>query len=91
MVDRLLARSSTARARTGGEDHRIGTSDVGRHLVDRRVFEIDDDGLGAGSFQIRGLSRVADEARHRVAAPRQQPLEFARDLAVPACDQDAQR
>ena len=88
-VDRLLARRSAARARARGEHHRVGSRQMSRDIVDRGVLEIDDHRFGTRCFEVRGVRRVSDEARDRVAALREQPFEDQGDLAVSTGDDDA--
>jgi hypothetical protein len=60
-------------------------------LVDRSVLEVDDQRLGARRFEVRCVRGIADEARYRVPALREQSFENEGDLAVPAGDDNAHR
>ena len=88
-VDRLLARRPAARARTRREHHRVGSSEMGRDIVDRGALEIDDHRFGSSCFEVGGVPGVSDEAGDRVAALREQPFEDQGDLAVSTGDDDA--
>ena len=73
-------------ARAGGEDDRVGLAKRGRHVLLR--LEVAIDRLGPGGLHVVGLIRVPDE-RARFVAPADEQRVHGRDLAVPACDDDA--
>ncbi len=82
-VDRLLARRSAARSRTGGEHHRVGILQVRRNIGGGGRFEVDDHRLGAGRLQVGGVVGVPDQPDCRVSALGEQPFQDEGDLPCP--------
>ena len=89
VVHRLLALGPAARARAGGEDHRIHSADRLRDLLPAGRLEVADDRLATRLSHVVGVIGVADQRDDLVAVLAQQPRQVQRDLPVASGDGDS--